>query len=177
MQLPESLTADLAWRLPATAERERVAQALCLHFAADHLGMEALEDRLSRVYIAQTPAQLQGLIYDLPPLDTEKMDAGDAALLAPSAVVPARGVLMAFMGGVVRKGTWLIPRELTVWAFMGGFETDAVDTAALDPSEPILRVSGLAIMAGVEVKVRRPSKKMLKRFEAAVDAAKRLPSG
>ena len=84
MQLPESLTADLASRLPATAERERVAQALCLHFAADHLGMEALEDRLSRVYVAQTPAQLQGLLYDLPPLDTEKMDAGDAALLAPS---------------------------------------------------------------------------------------------
>jgi Cell wall-active antibiotics response 4TMS YvqF/Domain of unknown function (DUF1707) len=223
MQLPESLTADLTWRPPATAERERVAAALCLHFAADHLGMEALEDRLSRVYLAQTPAQLQGLLYDLPPLDSDRMDAGDAALLAPSAVVPARGVLMAFMAGVVRKGSWLIPRELKVWAFMGGaeidlregkfapgvteiditafmggveiivphgvrvevmggafmggFETDAGDTAALDPSQPVLRVSGLAIMAGVAVKVRRPSKKMLKRFEAAVDAAKRLPSG
>lgn len=223
MHFPESLRADLASRPPATEERERVAAALCLHFAADNLNMDALEDRLWRVYVAQTPAQLQGLLHDLPPLDRDKLDAGDAALLAPSAVVPARGVLMAFMGGVARKGTWLIPRELKVWAFMGGaeidlregkfapgvtqidvtvfmggveitvphgvrvevmggafmggFGTDAGDTAALDPSAPVLRVSGLAIMAGVEVKVRRPSKKILKRFEAAVDAAKRLPSG
>jgi hypothetical protein len=32
-------------------------------------------------------------------------------------------------------------------------------------------------MSGVEVKVRKPGKKMLKRFEAAVEAARRLPSG
>lgn len=32
-----------------------------------------------------------------------------------------------------------------------------------------------AFMGGVDIKVRRPGKKMLKRFEAAVDAARRLP--
>jgi hypothetical protein len=223
MQLPAGFTADSTARPLASEERERVAQALCLHFAADHLDLYDLEDRLSRVYIAQTPEQLQGLLFNLPALDQQKLDMGAAPLLAPAAVVPPRGVLMAFMAGVARKGSWLVPRELKVWAFMGGaeidlregkfapgvteidvtafmggveiivplgvrvevlgaailggFETDAGDTAALDQSQPVLRVTGLAIMSGVEVKVRKPGKKMLKRFEAAVEAARRLPSG
>ncbi|MEP6729140.1 MAG: DUF1707 domain-containing protein [bacterium] len=214
MHLPEQRASFVV----SAAERERVAQTLCLHFAADNLDMEELDARLSHVYIARAPAELQSLLSDLPMLDSDKLDPG-TALLAPSAVVPPRGVIMAFMGGVARKGRWLIPRQLKVWAmmggaeldlregkfapgvteidvtvlmggveitvpngvrvevmgaaFMGGFEADAGDSEALDPSQPVLRVTGLAIMGGVEVKVRHPGKKTLRRFEAAVDASKR----
>jgi hypothetical protein len=141
-------------------------------------------------------------------------------MLAPAAMVPNRGVVIAFMGGAERKGGWLVPRELKVWAIlggvtidlrdakfapgvteidvtalmggveitvprgvrveaigagvMGGFAANAGDTMALDPSQPVLRVTGLAIMGGVEVKVREPNKRTLKRFEAAMDAVRRL---
>jgi hypothetical protein len=130
---------------------------------------------------------------------------------------------MAVMGGVERKGGWLVPRLLkvfcfmggaeldlrearfapgvteidilTVWggveimvppgvrvetvgaAFMGGFGADAGDVDTLDPGQPVLRVSGVAIMAGVEVKRRKPGKKTLARFETALKAARQLVGG
>ena len=201
-----------------SAERDRVAQALSLHYAADHLHLDELEDRLERVYRAQSPAQLESLLAGLAMLSTDALDAGAAPVMAPPGMVPNRGVVFAIMGGATRKGSWLMPRELKVVAimggveidlrearfspgvseidvtafmggveilvprgvrvevlgaaFMGGFEADAGDASALDASQPVLRVTGLAIMAGVEVKVRRPGKKTLARFEAAVNASR-----
>ena len=49
---------------PPTAARERIVQALCVHFAADHLGMEELESRLTRVYGARSSQELAGLLAD-----------------------------------------------------------------------------------------------------------------
>ena len=80
----------------------------------------------------------------------------------------------AFMGGV----KIIVPRgvrvEILGAAVMGGFETDAGDAAALDPNQPVLRVTGLAIMAGVDVKVKRPAKATLRKFEAALLASRRI---
>jgi len=220
MQYPERLGYDSAPRPPGADERELVAQELSLHFAASHLSMDELEDRLSLVYGAPTSAQLHGLVTDLPALDRNKLDSGNTPMLAPTGMVPNRGVVMALLGGAERKGSWLVPRELKVWAIlggvtidlrnakfapgvteidctalmggveitvprgvrvealgagvMGGFSASAGDTVALDPSQPVLRVTGLAIMGGVDVKVREPSKRTLKRFEAAMDAVRRF---
>jgi hypothetical protein len=206
---------------PTADEREHVAQALCLHFASDNIGMESLDDRLAAAYAAPTFASLQQVLADLPMLQRDQLDPGLAPLLAPSQVVPPRGVLIAVMGGVVRKGSWLLPRhlkvfaaaggaeldlrdakfgpgvtEIDVWvlmggveitvplgvrvevfggAFMGGFDSSAGDAESLHPSQPVLRITGLAVMGGVEVKVRRPSGKVLKRFDKAVEAVSRLP--
>jgi len=219
MHHPESLSYDSAPRLPGAEEREVVAQELSLHFAADHLSMDELEERLSLVYGSPTLAQLHGLVADLPALDRHKLDSGNSPMLAPSALVPNRGVVIAFMGGADRSGSWLVPRELKVWAMMGGakidlrdakfapgvteidvtvlmggveivvprgvrvetlgaavmggFESSAGDATALDPSQPVLRVTGLAIMGGVDVKVLKPNKRTLKKFEAAMDAIRR----
>lgn len=223
MQYPERTGYDSVPRPPDADDREFVAQVLALHFAADHLGMDQLEERLSLVYGAPTMAQLHGLVADLPDLDRNKLDSGNTSLLAPSALVPNRGVVIAFMGGADRKGSWLVPRELKVWAMwggahidlrdakfapgvteidvtvlmggveiivprgvrvetigaavMGGFESSAGDATALDPSQPVLRVTGLAIMGGVDVKVLKPGKRTLRKFEAAMDATRRLGSG
>jgi len=220
MPYPEGLGFEMAPRLPAAEEREVVAQELSLHFAADHLSMDELEERLSLVYGAPTLAQLHGLVSDLPPLDRRKLDSGNSPMLAPAAMVPNRGVVIAIMGGAERTGSWLVPRELKVWAIlggaqldlrdakfapgvteidvtalmggveiivprgvrvetigagvMGGFGASAGDATALDPSQPVLRVTGLAIMGGVEVKIQKPGKRTLKKFEAAMDAVRRL---
>jgi Cell wall-active antibiotics response 4TMS YvqF/Domain of unknown function (DUF1707) len=206
-----------------SSERDRVAQALSLHFAADHIRIERLEELLDLVYQAQTPAQLDSLLEGLPLLSPDALDAGVAQLMAPSSAVPARGVVFAFMGGAARKGSWLVPRMLKVVAvmggveidlrearfspgtteidvtsfmggvevivprgvrvevlgaaFMGGFQSDAGDARALDPSQPVLRITGLAIMAGVDIKVRRPSRKTLARFEAAVNLTRDMDIG
>ncbi|MES2176773.1 MAG: DUF1707 domain-containing protein [Gemmatimonadota bacterium] len=219
---PERPLAPAYAPAPSVDDRERVVQALCAHFAADQLTMDSLDARLSAVYGAQTIAQLEELVGDLPVLPNDKMNVG-RAVLAPSELVPARGVVMAFMGGVSRTGNWLVPRQLKAVAVMGGAEIDLRDarfapgvteievfalmggveitvprgvrvellggavmggfaSAAgedpeLDSSSPVLRVSGFALMGGVDVRVKKPSKKVMARFERAVQAAQRLGRG
>lgn len=204
----------------AVAERERASTQLSLHYAAGHINMAELESRLTRVYQSQSSEDLDDLLGGLPMLSTEKLDAGMVAPLAPLDAVAPRGVLMAFMSGVSRTGSWVVPRELKVFAFMGGaeldlreakfgpgvteidvacvmggieilvprgvrveilggafmggFVSDAGDASALDPAQPVLRVSGFAVMGGVDVNVKKPGKRVLARFEAAVNATRRL---
>ena len=200
-----------------------IGSAAIAHLAplADHLDMEQLDARLTSAYQAQSAAELQRIIADLPALPIGAVDPGAAAMV-PNASVPARGVMMAFMGASVRKGSWVVPRHLKVVAFwagveldlrearfgpgvteidvaavmagvevtvppgvrvevmggalMGGFEADTGNNPGLDASQPVLRLTGLAVMAGVEVSVRRPDAKMLERFDTAWKAA-RLSSG
>ena len=54
-------------------------EALCLHFAADHLGMESLEQRLKLAYDARDVNQLQQMI----PLTDDPLGCPTAARLAP----------------------------------------------------------------------------------------------
>lgn len=64
----------------------------------------------------------------------------------------------AIMGGIeiiVPPGTRV---ENAGFALMGGFETDAVNDATDVASGPLLRVSGVALMGGVEIKVREPTR-------------------
>ena len=55
MSLPEGLpSSPVPNTRQLSVERDRAAQALSLHYAADHLGLDALEERLDRVYHSQT---------------------------------------------------------------------------------------------------------------------------
>ena len=86
--------------LPSTAERERVVQVLSTHFANDRLSMEEFEDRLERAYKAVSSAQLAAVLADLPAADGSSAALSDASsLLAPTADVPARGVVIAVLSG------------------------------------------------------------------------------
>lgn len=75
--------------------------------------------------------------------------------------------IFAAMGGV----EIIIPPGLRVesdgFALMGGFDHHGGSPTVSDPSAPVLRVSGLAVMGGVEIKVRLPG-------ESARDAKRRL---
>ena len=77
----------------------------------------------------------------------------------------------AFMGGV----TIIVPPDLQVECdgigIMGGFECSDEVRAGHDPDAPILKINGLAMMGGVDVKVREPG-------ETAIDAWRRTrPAG
>jgi hypothetical protein len=64
--------------------------------------------------------------------------------------------IFVMMGGV----SIIVPPGVRVEsigaAFMGGFELKAGDATALSAAHPILRLSGLAIMGGVETETRLP---------------------
>lgn len=53
-------------RRVSDAERQRVIDALCEHFADDRLGLEEFERRLDRAHEAGGPNELEGLLDDLP---------------------------------------------------------------------------------------------------------------
>ena len=74
----------------------------------------------------------------------------------------------ALLGGVEITVPPGVRVEVLGSALLGGFALSGMDESAFDPAAPVLRVRGIAIMGGVEVRVRGPSKKMLKRFEEAM---------
>lgn len=198
---------------PTSVDRERVVNELSLHFAADHLSIDELEVRLKLAYESPSLAQLNGLASDLPAIRDSDVMPGYAPMYAPSEVVPARGVVIAVLGGTSRKGSWMVPRHLKVFAmlggceidlrearfapgvteldataimggievtvppgvrveavgsaFLGGFDANGGESMMIDPAHPVLRVTGLALLGGVQVKVRGPSKKMIERYNAA----------
>jgi hypothetical protein len=62
-------------------------------------------------------------------------------------------VMMGGVGLIVPPGVRV---ESMGAAFMGGFELKAGDATALSPANPVIRLSGLAIMGGVETETRYP---------------------
>jgi hypothetical protein len=72
-------------------------------------------------------------------------------------------VMMGGVGIIVPPGVRV---ESIGAAFMGGFDLKAGDANALSPAHPVLRLSGLAIMGGVETETRLPG-------ESAKDAKRR----
>jgi hypothetical protein len=163
---------------PSLAEqRDRTVAALCRHFAADRLELADFETRLDGVHQARTPAELSSLLADLPPLRPEARAAGAGEALGDAVARGSRAVsdavrdsrtLVAFMGGVERRGHWQPARRNLVVAVMGGASLDFREVS-LPPGEtevvlfcfmggaeiivpPGLAVdaSGIAIMGGFE---------------------------
>lgn len=130
--------------LPASAptpdQRDRVEAKLCEHFAAGHIELDVLEQRLAVVDEAGSTAELEKLVSDLPALSAR----------APVAVAEpaARGWALAVMGGNTRKGEWSPPRQLNAIALMGGVELDFRE-ARLPAG--VTHVVAVALMGGVEI--------------------------
>ena len=141
---------DSALAAPLEAERDRVIQALAAHYAYDRLTLEGFEERLERAYRAASPPQLAALLADLPHTTAEELATTSPALRAPAASVPARGFTFAVMGGVERKGAWMVPRHLKVVAVMGGAAIDLRD-ARFGPG--VTEIDVFALMGGVEILV------------------------
>jgi hypothetical protein len=80
----------------------------------------------------------------------------------------------AMMGGV----DIMVPPGVRVEAMgagvMGGFEATAGDAMALSDSQPVIRLSGVAIMGGVVASRKEPSKRVLSKFSKALKVAKRF---
>jgi hypothetical protein len=211
---------------PTPAEREAVISALGDAYAADRIELEELELRMARVYRATTRASLADVMADLSPraplaaptaagerpvsvpaardiVSARAWEYGVATLARPE-IVPARQALLAIMGGVSRKGAWVVPSTLRVIAVMGGVDLDLreaqfgagvteievfalmggvdilvptgvrVETTGMGilggfgvsgadadpgPDAPVLRISGVATMGGVDAKLKKLRRK------------------
>jgi hypothetical protein len=64
--------------------------------------------------------------------------------------------VLAVMGGVVVTVPPNVRLESDGFAFMGGFEDQLKQPASGDPNAPVVRLTGLAFMGGVEARVLAP---------------------
>lgn len=131
--------------------RERVVQQLSAHFAADHVTMDALEDRLERAYKAKSEGELMALVSDLPTLSDANLPATIQGYeLARAGETPNRKVVFAIMGGVERRGAWAAARKMLTLAFMGGVEVDLRE--ARFPPDGIV-IDAYTMWGGIEIVV------------------------
>jgi hypothetical protein len=124
-------------------ERDATMQRLQTAFAEGRLNDEEFDARMRAALTAQTRAELERLLADLP--------AAAVHPTAPGQPVPVQhqsSLLMAVMGGTERRGRWRVPERCTAVAIMGGC---VLDLRAAQLSAPITTITTVAIMGGIEV--------------------------
>lgn len=115
------------------ADRERVIQTLCAHFAVDHLGTEELERRFEHAYQAGTSAELQALVAGLPALPADVMPGVPLYGVAPAGRPdPEQKRHIVVMSNVRKKGQWTPARHNTVRCLMGSATFDLRDAVILN---------------------------------------------
>jgi hypothetical protein len=137
--------------LPIKA-RENAVEVLGLHFAQDHLSLAEFERRLDMAYTARSQAELAALLSEL--VITALM--GGVVLDFREAAFVTEEVEVTVISLVASKVEILVPPALRVEMggvpIIGAFEHRS-EGASPEPSAPLLRVGGVALLGGVEVKV------------------------
>ncbi|MCJ7628703.1 MAG: DUF1707 domain-containing protein [Longimicrobiales bacterium] len=135
--------------------RQQAIDALCEHFANDVLSVEEFERRVDRAHKAESLDEIRKLLADLPSgdLPIRREDVAATAVERAQASVPAsrvkeRGLMVAALGGVERKGRWIPARQNYAVAVMGGVVLDFRE-ALLPPG--VTEVWIFTVMGGAEV--------------------------
>lgn len=140
-------------------ERDRTVERLATAYADGQLTHEEFEERSSQAYGARFADDLAGLVADLgaAPVPSVRPTAAPgvrslpAQLTNPGALVQGgEGIPLsvAVMSGTERVGTWTIGDTHTAVAVMGGVVLDLREATF---SEPVSKVSCLAIMGGIDI--------------------------
>jgi hypothetical protein len=152
--------------------RDGILERLGVHFAHDDLTMPELEQRLEMAFRANDAAELQEIVADLP--SREGSAAQRKYVTHDASLVPPRSVIGAFMGGHVRKGSWIVPRHLKIVAVMGGVELDlrqAVLGAGVTEIEAISVMGGVSIIVPPGVRVETMGVAIMGGFDASAGDA------
>jgi hypothetical protein len=135
--------------------RQQAIDALCEHFANDVLSVEEFERRVDRAHKAESLDEIRKLLADLPSgdLPVRREDMASTAIERAQASVPAsrvkeRGLMVAALGGVERKGRWIPARQNYAVAVMGGVNLDFRE-ALLPPG--VTEVWVFTAMGGAEI--------------------------
>jgi hypothetical protein len=112
------------------ADRERVIQTLCAHFAHDNLDTQELELRFEHAYSAHTSAELRALVAGLPALPPEEMPPAPLYGVAPRGQVEqAEKRHFVLMSNVRKRGQWTPARDSKVTCVMGSAKFDLRDAS------------------------------------------------
>ncbi|HVH94080.1 MAG TPA: DUF1707 domain-containing protein [Nocardioidaceae bacterium] len=132
-------------------DRHHVAEVLREAAGEGRIDLEELDQRLEATYAARTYADLVPITLDLPAAPTSQVPARPAAA-TPSPVVPGPSEErhLAILGGLERKGDWIVPEHLTVVAFMGGADLDLTRARF---AARVVTLTINAVMGGADIKV------------------------
>ncbi len=125
-------------------DRERVARVLHAAASEGRLTLDELQERLDTVYAARTYGELEPVLADLP-------DTGTPLVASPRRVSEEpedTRVVVGFLSGPSRRGSWLVPRTQIAVAVMGGVTLDLRE-ARFGTDE--VTIQAYAMMGGVEI--------------------------
>jgi hypothetical protein len=125
------------------ADRNKVAEILREAAGDGRIDFSELDERLEAAYAAKTYAELVPITHDLAPA----IPMGSSIV---SGVEKERAV--AIMGGVERRGVWVVPEHFSVFCFMGGAELD-LRQAQFSAREVTLTIN--TFMGGANIIVNR----------------------
>ena len=138
---------DRAGLRASDQDRDRTAEILREAAAEGRLSMAELDERLDAVYAAKTYAELEPVVRDLPSSGTAPVPLhGGVADRFGGQGTSSNAV--AVMGGFSRKGEWVVPKEFTAFALMGGGEIDMRDARF---AERDVTIHAIAIMSGISI--------------------------
>jgi hypothetical protein len=125
-------------------DRHQVSEILRQAAGEGRIDLEELDQRLEATYAARTYADLARITLDLP--------AHASQPAQPSLVVtgPASESHTAILGGLDRKGVWIVPQQLSVLAVMGGADLDLRE-ARFAAQEVVITVN--CFMGGAQITV------------------------
>jgi hypothetical protein len=130
------------------ADRHQVAEILREAAGEGRIDIDELDERLEATYAARTYADLVPITFDLPAHGQQPVQVP----ASPSPVVqgPASESHVAILSGLDRKGVWVVPRQLSVFAMMGGADLDLRE-AKFAAQEVVITVN--AFMGGAQITV------------------------
>jgi hypothetical protein len=127
--------------------REHAIRVLSDGFAYDALTEDEFEWRLGQLSLANSPAEVQTLIADLPNPGATPAAASYSSGALAGVAVPAEERIRGIMSEVRRDGAWRLPRRLEVRALMSNIRLDL--RRALVPPGCVIDVR--ATMAAVHI--------------------------
>src|SRR5690349_19672687 len=130
------------------SDRHQVAEVLREAAGEGRIDMEELDERLEAAYAARTYADLVPITSDLPTGD--QLPWQPPALPSPVVQGPASETHVAILNGLDRKGSWVVPRRMSVFAMMGGADLD-LRQARFAAQEVVITVN--AFMGGAQITV------------------------
>ena len=132
-----------------TTDRHQVAELLREAAGEGRLDIDELDERLEATYAAKTYGDLVPITADLPAHPHQRPAARPAAS-SPRPVVPGaeQESHFAILSGLSRKGVWVVPKQLTILAMMGGVELD-LRQAKFAAQEVVITIN--AFMGGAQV--------------------------
>jgi hypothetical protein len=146
--MPGDLEPEPARMRISDDDRHKVAEILREAAGEGRLDLDELDQRLEATYAARTYADLVPITHDLP----VPTSSPQPAARHPSPVVPGPTAQrhVAILGGFDRKGVWVVPRELSIFAMMGGADLDLREAKFAAPE---VTITVNCFMGGAQITV------------------------